>query len=112
MLAGTERRTLAVEFVQLLAGKEYQLEMYEAMGNLPTLTDAREEVSAADDEIAPFVETIDAGTRFVPVTGAWATVDAEGILPTMVQRVAAGDASVDEATADAAQALDDALGGE
>ncbi|MEE2045052.1 ABC transporter substrate-binding protein, partial [Nocardiopsis tropica] len=58
----------------------------------------------------PFVETIDAGTRFVPVTPSWATVDAEGILPAMVQRLAAGDASVDQAADEAARALDDAFG--
>ncbi|MFE1100542.1 extracellular solute-binding protein [Nocardiopsis alba] len=110
VLAGTERRTLAVEFVKLLAGKEYQLKMYEAMGNLPAYTDVREELAASDEEIAPFVETIDAGTRFVPVTGAWATVDAEGVLPTMVQRVAAGNATVDQAAEEAARALDDAFG--
>ncbi|MFJ6019821.1 extracellular solute-binding protein [Nocardiopsis alba] len=110
VLAGTERRTLAVEFVKLLAGKEYQLKMYEAMGNLPAYTDVREELAASDEEIAPFVETIDAGIRFVPVTGAWATVDAEGVLPTMVQRVAAGNATVDQAAEEAARALDDAFG--
>ncbi|MFJ9553775.1 extracellular solute-binding protein [Nocardiopsis sp. NPDC101807] len=110
VLAGTRRRTLSVEFVKLLAGKEYQLRMYEAMGNLPVFTDVRAELAASDDEIAPFVETIDAGTRFVPVTPSWATVDAEGILPAMVQRVAAGDASVDQAADEAARALDDAFG--
>ncbi|MEU3018119.1 MULTISPECIES: extracellular solute-binding protein [unclassified Nocardiopsis] len=110
VLAGTERRTLAVEFVKLLAGKEYQLRMYEAMGNLPAYTDVREELAASDEEITPFVETIDAGTRFVPVTGAWATVDAEGVLPTMVQRVAAGNATVEEAADEAARALDTAFG--
>ncbi|GAB3715551.1 extracellular solute-binding protein [Nocardiopsis nanhaiensis] len=110
VLAGTDRHTLSVEFVKLLAGKEYQLHMYEAMGNLPVFTDVRAELAASDDEAAPFVETIDAGTRFVPVTGAWATVDAEGVLPTMAQRVAAGDASVDQAADEAARALDDAFG--
>ncbi|MFE1166720.1 extracellular solute-binding protein [Nocardiopsis sp. NPDC058789] len=112
VLAGTERRTLSVEFVKLLAGKEYQLKMYEAMGNLPAYTDVREELASSDEEIGPFVETIDAGTRFVPVTGAWATVDAEGILPGMVQRVAAGNTDVDQATDEAARALDTAFGGE
>lgn len=110
VLAGTERRTLSVEFVKLLAGKEYQLRMYEAMGNLPVFTDVRGELAASDEEIAPFVATIDAGTRFVPVTPAWATVDAEGVLPAMVQRVAGGDASVDRSAEEAARALDDAFG--
>ncbi|WP_017596117.1 extracellular solute-binding protein [Nocardiopsis potens] len=112
VLAGTERRTLAVEFVKLLAGKEYQRDMYDAMGNLPTFTDVQEELAESDPDAGPFIETLNAGTRFVPVTGSWAAVDAEGVLPTMVQKVAAGDASVDEAADEAATALDDAFGGE
>ncbi|GAA1085734.1 extracellular solute-binding protein [Nocardiopsis composta] len=112
VLAGTERRTLAVEFVKLLAGKEYQRAMYDAMGNLPTFTDVQDELAESDPDAGPFIETLNAGTRFVPVTGSWAAIDAEGVLPAMVQKVAAGDASVDEAAAEAATALDDAFGGE
>ncbi|MDA2813922.1 extracellular solute-binding protein [Nocardiopsis sp. RSe5-2] len=112
VLAGTDKRTLSVEFMKLLAGKEYQREMYGAMGNLPTFTDVREEIAAEDEDIAPFIETIDAGTRFVPATGAWASIDAEGVLPTMVQRVASGDADVDEAAEEASASLDEAFAGE
>ncbi|WP_067975197.1 extracellular solute-binding protein [Nocardiopsis trehalosi] len=112
VLSGSERRTLAVEFVRLLGGKDYQRRMYEAMGNLPTFTDVQAEIAESDERMAPFVATLDAGTRFVPVTGAWATIDAEGVLPTMMQRVAAGDATVDAATTEAADALDGAFAGE
>ncbi|MFD0773644.1 extracellular solute-binding protein [Streptomonospora algeriensis] len=112
VLSGTDHRTLSAEFVKLLAGKKYQQRMYEAMGNLPTLTDVQQDAAAADEEIAPFTETLEAGTRFVPVTPSWASIDAEGVLPTMVQRVASGDASVDKAADDAAASLDEALGGE
>ena len=112
VLAGTDKRTLSVEFMKLLAGKEYQREMYGAMGNLPTFTDVREEIAAEDEDVAPFIETIDAGTRFVPATGAWAAIDAEGVLPTMVQRVASGDADVDEAAEEASASLDEAFAGE
>ncbi|GAA3724432.1 N,N'-diacetylchitobiose transport system substrate-binding protein [Spinactinospora alkalitolerans] len=112
VLAGTDHRTLSVEFVKLLSGKKYQQQMYEAMGNLPTLSSVQSDVAATDEEVAPFIETLDAGTRFVPVTGAWAGIDAEGVLPTMVQRVATGDASVDQAAQEAAASLDDAFTGE
>ncbi|QBI54025.1 extracellular solute-binding protein [Streptomonospora litoralis] len=112
VLSGTDHRTLSVEFVKLLAGKKYQQRMYEAMGNLPTLSGVQSDVAAADEDVAPFIETLDAGTRFVPVTGAWASIDAEGVLPTMVQRVASGDASVETAAGDAAASLDEAFSGE
>ncbi|GAB3499173.1 extracellular solute-binding protein [Nocardiopsis coralliicola] len=112
VLAGTDKRTLSVQFVQHLAGKEYQKAMYEAMGNLPVYTDVQDELRESDADVAPFIDALDAGTRFVPVTGEWAAIDAEQVLPTMLQRIAAGDASVDEAAGEAADTLDDSFGGE
>ncbi|MCG7285785.1 extracellular solute-binding protein [Cellulomonas sp. ACRRI] len=110
VLSSTERRTLATEFVQLLAGKRYQQAMFDAMGNIPVFTDVQADVAEQVPAIAPFVETLAAGTAFVPVTPAWSTVDAQGVLPTMVQTVATGAADVEMATADATAALDAAFG--
>ncbi|WP_454050599.1 extracellular solute-binding protein [Cellulomonas sp. Marseille-Q8402] len=110
VLSSTERRTLATEFVQLLAGKQYQQRMFDAMGNIPVFTDVQADVAEQVPAIAPFVETLAAGTSFVPVTPAWSTVDAQAVLPTMVQSVATGAADVDTATAEATAALDAAFG--
>ncbi|GAB3214064.1 extracellular solute-binding protein [Marinactinospora thermotolerans] len=112
VLAGTERRTLAVEFMKLLGGKDYQLKMYEAMGNLPTFTDVQAEVAQSSPEMEPFIATLEAGTRFVPVTGAWSTIDAQTVLPSMMQQIAGGDATVEEATAEAATRMNDAFSGQ
>lgn len=109
VLAGTDHRTLSTEFIELLGGKKYQRKMYEAMGNLPTFTDVQSEISASEDSMEPFMATLESGTRFVPVTGAWASIDAGGVLPTMMQTVATGDASVEEAADEAAGELDDAF---
>ncbi|PRY00861.1 extracellular solute-binding protein [Allonocardiopsis opalescens] len=111
VLAGTERRTLAVEFLRLLGGKEYQRRMFDAMGNLPTFTDVQAEAAEAEPAIEPFVATLEAGTRFVPATGAWTAIDAQAVLPSMLQRVAGGQATVDEAAAEAAGRMDDAFDG-
>ncbi|GLU48933.1 extracellular solute-binding protein [Nocardiopsis ansamitocini] len=110
ILAGTERRTLALEFTQLLGGKEYQRKMFDAMGNLPAFTDVQADITAEHPEMDPFVTTLDAGTRFVPATGAWATIDAQTVLPSMMQQIAGDRASVDEATDDAAGQMNDAFG--
>lgn len=110
VLSSTERRTLATSFVELLAGKRYQQQMFDAMGNIPVFTDVQADVAEQVPAIEPFVETLAAGTRFVPVTPAWSTVDAQAVLPTMVQTVATGAADVEIATADATAALDAAFG--
>ncbi|TDD43455.1 extracellular solute-binding protein [Saccharopolyspora elongata] len=105
VMKSSKRATLAREFVQLLAGKEYQRKMYAAMGNLPTFTDVQQELAAGDPKVAPFVQTLQAGTRFVPTSATWSKVDAQGVLPTMVQQIITGT-SVDEATGNAAKQMD------
>ncbi|MBO4206222.1 extracellular solute-binding protein [Micromonospora echinofusca] len=97
----TSHRTLAVEFMQLLASKKYGLKLYDAMGFVPAMKSARAEVIAKEPFLKPFVDTMDAGTRFVPVDKAWTTIDAEKILPNMFQKVITGRASVDAAAAEA-----------
>lgn len=109
VLAGTERRTLSVEFTKLLASKKYQREMYEAMGNLPTLTEVQGEVAESDEQMEPFITSLNSGSRFVPVTSAWATIDSGAVLPSMMQRIASGNAPVDKAAGEAANELDDAF---
>jgi N,N'-diacetylchitobiose transport system substrate-binding protein len=110
VLRSTKRRTLAVQFAQLLASKKYQLAMYEAMGNLPTLDPARTELAGDGAFLEPFVKTINAGTKFVPVDPAWSKVDSQAVVPTMLQKIVTGKASVDAATDEAAKAMDAAFG--
>ncbi|MCI2418024.1 extracellular solute-binding protein [Saccharopolyspora sp. K220] len=104
VLKSSKRATLSREFVQLLAGKEYQRKMYAAMGNLPTFTDVQQELAAGDPAVAPFVQTLQAGTRFVPTSAAWSEIDAQGVLPTMVQRIITGS-TVEAATSGAAEQM-------
>ncbi|RRO17485.1 extracellular solute-binding protein [Saccharopolyspora rhizosphaerae] len=110
VLNSSQRSTLAREFVQLLAGKEYQRKMYDAMGNLPTFLDVQGEVAESDPAAAPFVRTLRGGTHFVPATAAWSEIDAQGVLPTMVQQVIGGT-PVDEAARRAAEQMNAAFEG-
>jgi N,N'-diacetylchitobiose transport system substrate-binding protein len=80
------------------------------MGNLPTLTAAREELAAKDPFLKPFLETVAKGTKFVPIDPAWVKIDNSKVIPTMLQKIATGQASVDEATAEAATAVKAAFG--
>ncbi|MDF1488247.1 extracellular solute-binding protein [Tessaracoccus caeni] len=108
----SQRSTLAVDFVKLLAGKEYQAKMFDAMGNLPTFVDVQETVAAANPEMAPFIETIAAGTKFVPVTASWNTVDAQGVIPSLIQSVVTGAADVETASTSAAKTMNDVFAGQ
>lgn len=103
-------RTLATDFVKLLASKKYQQKMFDSMGNLPTFSDVQEEVAQANPQVAPFIETLGAGTNFVPVTESWSTIDAQGVFTGMYQKIVTGKADVNAATAEAADAMNKAFG--
>ncbi|MFE3502168.1 extracellular solute-binding protein [Kitasatospora sp. NPDC059160] len=109
VMKAAKHRTLAVEFAKLLASPAYQAQMYDAMGNLPTLKSVSAEVGAKDAFLKPFTDTIAAGTRFVPLDQAWAQIDAQAVIPTMLQQVVTGKADVAKASADAAAQINSAF---
>ncbi|MGP3952660.1 extracellular solute-binding protein [Streptomyces sp. 7N604] len=109
VLKSSSHRTLAVELMKSLAGKETQRGLFEAMGFLPTYTDVRDEVARQEPFVEPFVKTLDAGAKFVPASPGWAAIDASLVLPTMFQEVVRGDKPVSAAAEDAAKKMDDAF---
>ncbi|GIJ45349.1 ABC transporter substrate-binding protein [Virgisporangium aliadipatigenens] len=111
VMKATKHRTLAVQFAQLLASKKYQLKLYDALGNLPTMTSARAEVVAKDPFLKPFMDTIAAGTRFVPADPAWTTIDSQKIVINMLQKIITGKATVDQATEEANTLMNNAFAG-
>ena len=103
-------RTLAADFVKLLASKKYQQKMFDSMGNLPTFSDVQKDVAASNAQVAPFIQTLGAGTNFVPVTETWSTIDAQGVFTGMYQKIVTGKADVNTATTEAADAMNKAFG--
>jgi N,N'-diacetylchitobiose transport system substrate-binding protein len=106
----SKRRGLALEFIELLGGAKYQEKMYTAMGNLPTLSTVQQKLAANDPFLKPFVDTLKAGTKFVPATPAWSKIDSQNVLPTAVQQIATGGKDPAAALTDAAAAMDKAFG--
>ncbi|MEV6648845.1 extracellular solute-binding protein [Amycolatopsis sp. NPDC051371] len=106
----SKHRGLALEFVELLGGAKYQEKMYTAMGNLPTLSTVQKKLAANDPFLKPFVDTLTAGTKFVPATPAWSKIDSQNVLPTAVQQIATGGKDPAAALTDAAAAMDKAFG--
>ncbi|MBW8703081.1 Cyclodextrin-binding protein [Streptomyces sp. MBT84] len=110
VLKSTAHRSLAVDLMERLASKRTQQELFDAMGFLPTFTDVREQVAREEPFVEPFVRTLAAGTRFVPVSPAWARIDASLVLPTMFQEIVSGKKDVRAASAAAAKKMNDAFG--
>ncbi|MFC8866930.1 extracellular solute-binding protein [Streptomyces sp. NPDC057148] len=110
VLKSTSHRTLAVDLMKRLASKQAQGELFDAMGFLPTFTDVRQRVAAEEPFVQPFVDTLAAGTKFVPASAAWATIDSSQVLPTMFQEVVSGKKDVGAAAGDAARKMDEAFG--
>jgi N,N'-diacetylchitobiose transport system substrate-binding protein len=110
VLKSTSHRTLAVDLMKRLASKEAQGELFDAMGFLPTFTDVRQGVAAKEPFVKPFVDTLAAGTKFVPASAAWATIDSSLVLPTMFQEVVSGKKDVGAAAGDAARKMNEAFG--
>jgi N,N'-diacetylchitobiose transport system substrate-binding protein len=106
----SKKHGLAVEFIELLGGAKYQAKMYSGMGNLPTLGSVQQQIASADPFLKPFVDTLKAGTKFVPSSPAWSKIDAQGILPTAVQQVATAGQTVDAAMGEAADKMNKAFG--
>jgi N,N'-diacetylchitobiose transport system substrate-binding protein len=110
VMRSTKHHTLAVQFAELIAGKKYQLKLYDALGDLPTMTSARSEVVAKDPFLKPFMDTIAAGTRFVPADPAWTTIDSQKIVVNLLQKVITGKATVDQAADEANTLMNTAFG--
>ncbi|RZQ62944.1 extracellular solute-binding protein [Amycolatopsis suaedae] len=110
VFGATKRKSLAVEFTQLLGSAKYQGKMYQGMGNLPTLGSVQQQLSTSDPFLKPFVDTIKAGTKFVPSTPAWSKIDAQKILPTALQQIVTGEQNVDTAVAGAVDRMNNTFG--
>jgi N,N'-diacetylchitobiose transport system substrate-binding protein len=110
VLKSTSHRTLAVDLMKQLAGKKTQAELFDAMGFLPTFTDVRRRAATEEPFVKPFVQTLTAGTKFVPASPAWAQIDSSLVLPTMFQEIVSGKKDVAKASADAAKKMNTAFG--
>ncbi|MCX4762511.1 extracellular solute-binding protein [Streptomyces sp. NBC_01275] len=110
VLKSTSHRTLAVQLMEALSAKKTQASLFDAMGFLPTFTDVRDTAAAKEPFVKPFVQTLAAGTEFVPASPAWSQIDSSLVVPTMLQEVVSGKKSVAAASKEAAKKMDDAFG--
>ena len=109
VLRSTTHRTLAVDLMKSLAGKESQGRLFDAMGFLPTYTDVRQRAAREEPFVKPFIDTLAAGARSVPASAGWGRIDASLVLPTMFQEIVSGRKDVAAASGDAAKKMDAAF---
>ncbi|MFJ6634202.1 extracellular solute-binding protein [Streptomyces sp. NPDC091376] len=109
VLKSSSHRTLAVELMKSLTGKETQGKLFDAMGFLPTYTDVRTQAATKEPFVKPFIDTLAADTRFVPASPGWGQIDASLVLPTMFQEIVSGKKNVASASDDAAKKMDAAF---
>ncbi|MCX2184858.1 extracellular solute-binding protein [Streptomyces sp. SKN60] len=109
VLRSTGHRTLAVDLMKELAGKNTQGRLFDAMGFLPTYTDVRQRAAQREPFVKPFIDTLGAGAKFVPASAGWGQIDASLVLPTMFQEIVSGRKDVAAASDDAAKKMDAAF---
>ncbi|SFT18247.1 extracellular solute-binding protein [Streptomyces sp. ok210] len=109
VLKSSSHRTLAVDLMKSLTGKQTQEKLFDAMGFLPTYTDVRATVAQKEPFVELFVKTLGAGAKFVPASPGWGQIDSSLILPTMFQEIVSGRKDVAQASDDAAKKMDAAF---
>jgi len=69
----SDKKDLALQFIDLLTSTDQQLANYEAFGNLPTNQEAMNQLASKTPLLAPFLD-IEANSTPTAFTGAWADV--------------------------------------
>ncbi|MFC5801593.1 extracellular solute-binding protein [Streptomyces formicae] len=109
VLKSSSHRTLAVDLMKSLTGKETQGKLFDAMGFLPTYTDVRAQAATKEPFVKPFIDTLAADAKFVPASPGWGRIDASLVLPTMFQEIVSGKKDVPAASDEAAKKMDAAF---
>lgn len=104
----TDDADLAFALVRLMSTGEYGAEWGEQTGFFPGTNDLVAQVAGSDDPVvAPFAEQFAEAGKSVPVTPLYGQVQGKKTISAMLQSVLSGDASVEEASTDAADEMDE-----
>ncbi|GAA3747440.1 N,N'-diacetylchitobiose transport system substrate-binding protein [Spinactinospora alkalitolerans] len=107
---GSEDEELAWEYVQLLTSDDYAARWTEETTYFPGKQEQLAAFTESDDPLVqPFAVQMSEAGRGVPADPAYGKVQGQKVLQTMVQSILSGDASVEEASATAAEAIEKTL---
>jgi N,N'-diacetylchitobiose transport system substrate-binding protein len=103
---GTDNADLAFAFVRLMSTGEFAKLWGNQSGFFPGTVSLLEEVQAENDPlVAPFAEQIAEAGASVPVTPLYGQIQGKKTVSAMLQSILSGDATVEEATATAAEEM-------
>lgn len=109
---GTGNEEASWQYVQHLTGDEFSMRWSEETGFFPGVVEEVDEFAASADPILePFATQLNEASRGVPVTPAWTQVEAEKVVVGMQQDILNGEATVEEATENAATEIERILNG-
>jgi N,N'-diacetylchitobiose transport system substrate-binding protein len=104
----TEEPDLAWQFVKMMTTGKFAKLWGEQSGFFPGTKSLLEQVQQESDPlVAPFAKQMAEAGASVPVTPLYGQVQGKKTVSAMVQSILSGDASVDEATSQAAQEMDE-----
>jgi N,N'-diacetylchitobiose transport system substrate-binding protein len=104
----TEEPDLAWQFVKMMTTGKFAKLWGEQSGFFPGTKSLLEQVQQESDPlVAPFAKQMAGGGASVPVAPLCGQVQGKKTVSAMVQSILSGDASVDEATSQAAQEMDE-----
>jgi len=108
----SENKDLAWQFVEMMTTGEFASQWGEESGFLPGQVEALDKILASGGELeVPFATQMKEAGRTVPATPSFAAIQGQKVVPTMMQAILTGKASVDDATATAAQTMNDSFSG-
>ncbi len=103
---------LAWTFIELLTEEENLQRWSDESSYFPGVQSQLDTYTESDDPLVhPFAEQMNEGGTTVPVSANWGKVEGDKTLATMLQAILNEDQAVDEATGEAATAVEDTLNG-
>jgi N,N'-diacetylchitobiose transport system substrate-binding protein len=105
--AKSKNQDLALDWVKLLAGNDFQTQMATVGGVIPNATTLLD-LHAGDPYLSVFDATAK-NSRFTPTSPNWANVEAANILPDMLVSIFTERSSVADATKEASTQITDTL---
>lgn len=107
-----ENKDLAWAFVELMSTGEFAQKWAEQSGYFPGLESLLKTTMQSDDPLVkPFAEQMVDGGASPPVTPTFGAVQAKKTTNTMLQAILSGQKTVEEATTDAANEMDEIMNG-
>ena len=107
---GTGNEEAGWHYVDLLTSGEFFERWGEESGFFPAgVAEIEEYANSEDPLVRPFATQLLEAGKSTPAVPAWSQVEAEGVVVKMQQDILNGDATVEEATAAAAEAIENIL---